>query len=357
MKTYVIAEAGVNHNGNFEMAKELIDVALECGANAVKFQTFTPEEVIKKGTPKCDYQIEQTGQEEDQFDLIKNLHIPYDKKKELFEYGRSKGIEVLSTPFDLPSLDFLIDLKIPVLKIASGEITNPLLLLNAAISDLPIILSTGMSTLKDIESALEVIAFGYLFNGEKVPSLDEFRKAYCSNEGQALLKEKVTLLHCTTNYPAPFESLNLNAIDTMANAFHLKVGYSDHSKGHLASCIAVAKGATIIEKHFTLDNNLPGPDHMASLNPQDLKELIVNINKTELSLGRSEKFPSHDEIATGKLVRRSIVAGVDIKSGEKFSVSNLKVKRPGTGISPFSYWELLGKTATKDYIADDFIED
>ncbi len=354
MKTYIIAEAGVNHNGSFDMAKQLIDVAIESGAHAVKFQTFLSEEVIAKDTPKCGYQIEQTGSDESQLEMIQKLQLSFDQKRELFEYGRSKGIEVLSTPFDLQSLEFLLDLKMSRIKIASGEITNPLLLLNAGKSQKPVILSTGMSTLKDIQTALEILVFGYLNNGDE-PSYENFTKAFCTAEGQDLLKEKVTILHCTTNYPAPYDELNLNVIETMQKAFRVDVGYSDHSKGFLASCIAVSKGATIVEKHFTLDNDLPGPDHKASLNPQDLKDLVINIKKTEEMLGRSEKIPSHGELETAALVRRSIVAGGDISEGEVFTEENLKLKRPGTGLGPENYFDLIGKESKKTYKLDDFI--
>ncbi len=355
-RAFIIAEAGVNHNGSLDLAKKLIDVAVEAKADAVKFQTFIPEEVILKNTPKCGYQIENTGNQESQFDLIKNLHLPYEKKVELFEFGKKRGICVLSTPFDLPSVDFLHGLNVPMIKIASGEITNYPLLLKAAATKRPLILSSGMATIADIEKALEVICFGYLNGMNDWPTRREIREAYLSKEGRQALLEKVTLLHCTTNYPALPEQLNLNAMEMMSKTFGLKVGYSDHSEGILASCIAVAKGAKVIEKHFTLDKNLPGPDHKASLDPSELTSLVREIRNTEKMLGHGLKRPEAIEIETSYLVRRSIVAKKSIQAGQIFSLENVTLKRPEAGMPGEALWDVIGKSANRNFQADDYIQ-
>ncbi len=356
MKTYIIAEAGVNHNGSIKNAKKLVDLAKRVGASAVKFQSFKPEEVIAKGTPMCDYQSENAGGSHDQFELLDKLTLSSEETRELFKYGEEKGIEVLSTAFDERSLEILNDLKMPIFKVASGEITNYPLILKFAQSKKPIILSTGMSNLKDIKNALSVIAYGYLSKETQgVPTWNEFEKAYESSEGKKVLKSNVTILHCTSNYPAKPCELNLNAMLTIQKEFGLKVGYSDHSLGVDASVAAVAMGATLIEKHFTLDKDMPGPDHKASLEEEELKTLIEKIALVEEMKGNSQKTPTKSELETLKLVRRSLVAGEDIKEGEKFTIHNLKVKRPGTGVSPSKYWEYLNRVAKKDYKRDELI--
>jgi N-acetylneuraminate synthase len=268
-----------------------------------------------------------------------------------------RNIQFLSTPFDLPSVDMLVkDLKVPRIKVASGEITNAPLLLRVAHSGLPVILSTGMSLLGDIEDALGVLAYGYL-QASEVPSIDGFSQAFMSREGQHQLQEKVTLLHCTTEYPSPFEDVNLLAMDTMAKAFGLPVGLSDHTVGYSVPIAAVARGACIIEKHFTLDRSLPGPDHIASLEPQELTSMIVAIREVESALGSSRKLVASSEEKNLEIARKSLVAATPIRAGERFTLENLTSKRPGSGISPMHYWELLGRCATREYDSDELINE
>ncbi|MDD4593210.1 MAG: N-acetylneuraminate synthase [Parabacteroides sp.] len=354
--TFIIAEAGVNHNGSLDMALKLIDVAADAGADAVKFQTFKADKVVSRFAPKAEYQTRNTGVVDSQLEMVKKLELNEEQHMVLVEHCRKRGIEFMSTPFDLDSVNFLANvIKVSRLKIPSGEITNGLILLKFAQTGKPLILSTGMSTLDEVELALGVLAFGFINSGEK-PSRGAFKEAYSSNEGQAFLKEKVSLLHCTTEYPAPFDEVNLKAMDTLKEKFALSVGYSDHTMGIAVPIAAVARGALIIEKHFTLDRNLPGPDHKASLEPGELKQMVSSIRQIELALGNGVKQPTASEIKNMVVARKSLVATRDIKSGEMFTEANLDVKRPGTGRSPFEYWGLLGKTAKKEYKADEVIE-
>lgn len=353
---YIIAEAGVNHNGSLELAQRLVDVAVQAGADAVKFQTFSAEQLVSASAPKADYQVKTTGQTESQLEMIKKLELSYDHFKELADYCQVKGIEFMSSPFDLSSVDFLVQqLHVTRLKIGSGEITNAPLLLRAAQSKKPVILSTGMSTLGEIEMALGVLAFGYT-GIKKQPSLDAFREVYFSEEGQKLLQEKVTLLHCTTEYPAPFEEVNLRVMDILRTAFGLAVGFSDHTPGICISIAAAALGAQVIEKHFTLDRSMPGPDHKASLEPQELKEMVKSIRQVEQALGTGRKIPAASELHNLPVARKSLVALKDIKQGERFSVDNLGIKRPGGGLSPYYYWDMLGQTAGRGYHVDEQVE-
>ncbi len=354
-RVFIIAEAGVNHNGSIDLAKKLIDVAKDAGADAVKFQTFKAEKIISKKAPKADYQKKTTPSEESQLEMVKKLELNKDAHKVLFDYCRERNIEFISTPFDFESIDFLAkELNVQRLKIPSGEITNGPYLLRVAQTGKPVILSTGMSTLGEVETALGVLAFGYL-NKDESPSLKKFREAYFSDAGQKVLSDKVILLHCTTEYPAPFDEVNLRAIETLRNAFGLPVGLSDHTQGIAIPVAAVALGAVVIEKHFTLDRNLPGPDHKASLEPQDLKEMISAIRQVEVALGDGKKIPTLSERKNMMVARRSIVAATAIKKGEVFSEQNLAIKRPGSGLSPMLYWEVLGKRAEKDFEEDEFI--
>lgn len=354
--TFIIAEAGVNHNGSLDMALQLIDVAIDAGANAVKFQTFKGEKLVSRYASKAEYQTRNTGTAESQLEMIKKLELNEGQHLVLVEHCQKHGIEFMSTPFDLDSVDFLANvINVSRLKIPSGEITNGLILLKFAQTGKPIILSTGMSTLDEVEMALGVLAFGFINSREK-PSMGAFTEAYSSSEGQAFLKDKVSLLHCTTEYPAPFEEVNLKAMDTLRDKFSLPVGYSDHTIGIAVPIAAVARGAVIIEKHFTLDRNLPGPDHKASLEPGELKQMVSSIRQIELALGNGVKQPTTSEIKNMVVARKSLVATRDIKSGEMFTKANLGVKRPGTGRSPFEYWGLLEKTAKKEYKADEVIE-
>jgi N-acetylneuraminate synthase len=355
MSTFIIAEAGVNHNGSIDMALQLIDAARAAGADAVKFQTFKSESVISRHAVKAEYQVSTTGGHESQLDMVRKLEFDSAAHRRLVEYCAKVGIRFLSTPFDEPSVDLLVnELDVPVLKIPSGEISNALLLMKIAHSGRPAILSTGMSNLGDIELALGVLAFGYL-RENRLPSIGAFSSAYRSAAGQTILREKLTLLHCTTEYPAPFAEVNLKVMDTLRAAFDLPVGYSDHTPGIVVPIAAVARGAVMIEKHFTLDRGLPGPDHLASLEPNALKAMVQGIRETEQALGTGGKYATPSEVKNQPIARKSLVAARAIARGEIFTVDNLTAKRPGTGVSPMFFWSYLGKRATRDYAVDDLI--
>jgi N-acetylneuraminate synthase len=350
--TYVIAEAGVNHNGSLQRAIELVDLAAEAKADAVKFQTFKAEKIAVSTAPKAEYQISQTGSKESQLEMLKNLELSEDDHFRIRDRCILKGIHFLSTPFDVNSLNFLTQtLDIPKLKIPSGEITNAPLLLKAAGSGKPLIVSTGMCTMEEIEIALGILAFGYL-NSSRKPSLENFKTAFESIEGKYALCQNVILLHCTTAYPAPLEEVNLKVMDTMTTTFGLQIGYSDHTIGISVPIAAVALGAVVIEKHFTLDKSLPGPDHQTSLAPHELKTMVLSIRQVEKALGQINKFPTPSEVENRDIARKSLVATRDIQEGEIFSEYNIDIKRPGNGISPLKYWDWLGKTAERDFKKD-----
>lgn len=352
-KTYIIAEAGVNHNGSIEMAKKLIDVAVSAGADAVKFQTFIAENLVTSKAMKADYQAKASNLEETQYEMLKKLELNKSEYCLLLNYCKDKEIEFLSTPFDIESLLFLVEeMKLPLIKISSGDIINGPLLLKLAQAGRKVILSTGMSNLGEIETALGVLAYGYLNTGKK-PSISSFKDAYKSEEGKNTLQDKVILMHCTSEYPAPFKDINLRAMSTLEKAFCLPVGLSDHTEGIAVSVAAVAKGAVIIEKHFTLDKDLPGPDHRASLNPQELRELVKSIRQVELALGSSIKCCGPSEVNNKNVVRKSLIASKPIKKGQLFTQDNIAIKRPGTGQSPMNYWSLLGNNADRDYDCDE----
>lgn len=352
--TYIIAEAGVNHNGSLDMAKELVEVAANAGADAVKFQTFKADKLVSRLAPKAEYQSKTTDAAESQHEMIRKLELDEHAHQVLIEHCKICGIEFLSTPFDLESLDLLAErFDLPTIKIPSGDITNAPLLLKTAQTGKPVILSTGMCTLGDIEDALGVLAFGYL--GKCGPSITAFRAAYCSADGQTLLQNKVTLLHCTTEYPAPLEEVNLRVMDTLISAFGLPVGYSDHTEGVTVPIAAVARGAVIIEKHFTLDRALPGPDHKASLEPAELKQMVAAIRFVEQALGSGRKIPTPSELKNMSVARKSLVAACSITSGEPFTAENIVVKRPGNGLSPMEYWNSIGTTAQCDFEKDELI--
>ena len=325
---FIIAEAGVNHNGSVELAKKLIDAAKDAGADAVKFQTFKTESVVVKDAQKAEYQKETTG-EGSQYEMIKKLELTEEDFRELADYAKEKDIMFLSSPFDKESVDLLYELDVPASKVASGEITNLPLLRYIAKKEKPIILSTGMSTLGEIEEALDVIR----------------------SEGV----EDIILLHCVSNYPARIEDVNLRAMGTLKQAFKLPVGFSDHTLGITAPIAAVALGACVIEKHFTLDRNLPGPDHKASLEPDELKEMVKAIREVEKALGDGIKRPTKEEEEIKKVARRSIVAKVDIPEGAIVTEDMLDVKRPGTGIEPRYIDMIIGKKAKEDIKKDEII--
>jgi N-acetylneuraminate synthase len=352
----IIAEAGVNHNGSLERAMQMIDIAADAGVNTVKFQTFKAEAISSKFAPKAEYQKNNTAAEESQLEMLKSLELDETAHKMLVEHCHKKGVEFLSTPFDLDSLDLLTQkLNLARLKLPSGEITNLPFILKVALTGKAVLLSTGMSTLGEIELALGVLAYGYSSWPEK-PSLDAFQRAFNSPKGQASLQEKVTILHCTTEYPAPFNEVNLRAMDMLHMAFGIPIGLSDHTPGIAVSIAAVARGASVVEKHFTISRNLPGPDHRASLEPDELKMMVKSIREVEAALGTSCKYPTPAEQKNRGVARKSLVARCDISQGTAFSVENITAKRPGTGISPIHYWEIIGKTAPKEFKKDELIE-
>lgn len=353
-QTFIIAEAGVNHNGSLDMAKRLIAVAAEAGADAVKFQTFKAENLVSRIAPKAEYQTRTTAGDESQFEMIRKLELNELAHEILVEHCRLCGIQFLSTPFDLESVDLLTKrFDLPCIKIPSGDITNAPLLHKIAQTGKPVILSTGMSTLGEIEDALGVLSFGYLRCDS--PSTAAFRACYCSAKGQELLRDKVTLLHCTTEYPAPLEDVNLKVMDTLRCTFGLPVGYSDHTEGIAVPVAAVARGAVVIEKHFTLDRTLPGPDHLASLEPDQLRQMVDAIRAVEKALGSSRKHPASSEYKNIAVARKSLVAAIPILAGDVFTSENLAAKRPGSGLSPMHYWDMLKKKAERDYSADELV--
>ncbi|CAK2204024.1 N,N'-diacetyllegionaminic acid synthase [Vibrio crassostreae] len=354
--TLIIAEAGVNHNGQEELAFALVDAAHKAGSDIVKFQTFKAKNLVTEEAKQADYQVTNTQKQESQLAMLSRLELSFEAHHKLIKYCNSLGIEFLSTAFDFESLDFLVnDLGLARLKLPSGELTNAPLVLAHARTGCELIVSTGMATLSEIETALGVIAFGYTADEKTKPSMLGFQEAYASEAGQKALKEKVTILHCTTEYPAPMEEINLRAMDTLGLAFGLAAGYSDHSEGITIPIAAVARGAVLIEKHFTLDKNMEGPDHKASLEPQELEAMVRGIRQVETALGSSVKTPTLSEVKNKSVARKSIVAARDIKAGEELTESNLAIKRPGSGMSPYHYWELISCKSTKDYKAGELI--
>lgn len=331
-KVFIIAEAGINHNGNIEIAKKLIDVAIDAKVDAIKFQTFVTEKVISKNAPKAEYQLQTTDFNESQFDMAKRLELTQREFKELFDYCRSRGIAFLSTPFDFESIDFLVSLGLKTLKVPSGEITNLPYLRKIGKLNKKIIMSSGMADLSEIKDAIDIL----VKSGTK--------------------KENISVLHCNTEYPTPFVDVNLLAMITIRDAFGVTVGYSDHSLGIEVPIAAVALGAKIIEKHITLDKCMLGPDHRASLNPAELIAMVRAIRNIEKALGDGVKKPSRSEIKNRPIARRSIVARRDIKKGEYFTETNLAAKRPGIGISPMEWGNVIGKKAKRDFIEDELVE-
>ena len=331
MSVFIIAEAGVNHNGSIKLAKKLIDVAAKSGANAVKFQTFKTENLVLKTAPKADYQKKTTNKEESQFEMLKKLELDLKAHQILIDYCNKKGIMFLSAPFDLESIDLLNQLGLKIIKIPSGEITNLPYLRAIGKLQKKVILSTGMANLDEIKDALDVL----ITSGTK--------------------KEDITILHANTQYPTPIEDVNLNAMCTIKDAFNIKVGYSDHTLGIEVPIAAVALGATVIEKHFTLDKTMQGPDHKASLEPNELTNMVKAIRNIELALGDGVKKPSKSEMPNIKIVRKSIVAKCKIKKGEILTENNLTTKRPNNGISAMKWDEIIGTIATKNYKKDQLI--
>lgn len=329
---FIIAEIGVNHNGCLETAKKLIDAAIESGADAVKFQSFITEEELVKSTPKADYQKKTTNAEESQFDMVKKLELNKDQHVELFQYCATRNIEFISSPFDLPSIQLLNDLGVQRIKIPSGEITNIPYLHAVAKLNKPVILSTGMSTMDEVEFALKQL------------------------ESAGLSKSYISILHCTSEYPAPMTSINLNSMVALKDTFGLVVGYSDHSLGSEVAVASVALGAKIIEKHITLDKSMAGPDHSASSEPHEFLFMVKQIRNIEIALGRSEKKPTTQELKTKDVVRKKIVAKQRILKGEQLSEKNLTTKRSLSGLGAEHWFEVLGVSAVQAYDIDDPIE-
>lgn len=337
MKTIIIAEAGVNHNANPELARRMVVAAKEAGADYVKFQTAIPELVISSVAPKAEYQKAATGEEESQLEMCRKLHFPLEFYAELKDFCRNVGIGFLSTPFDIPSLHYLIELGVDFIKVPSGEITNLPFLREVARAGIPTILSTGMSTLEEVGRAIDALEGAF-------------------TDGKGINHDEITVLQCNTQYPTPYSDVNLLAMGAMGKRFGLKYGYSDHTPGIEVPIAAVALGASVIEKHFTMSRALPGPDHKASLEPAELKAMVEAIRNVESALGSDVKSVSPSEKANIEVARRSLVAARDIKKGEFFSYDNIAVKRPGTGISPWKIDEIIGKIAPKDFPYDSLIE-
>lgn len=355
-KTLIIAEAGVNHNGSIALAHELIDAAVSAGADAVKFQSFVAASIVTADARKAEYQIINTGSNESQLEMLQKLELSHPQQRELYEYCKTRGIQFLSTPFDSESLRFLTaDLGLSIIKIGSGELTNTPFLFEVARSARQIILSTGMSTIAEVASSLGVIAFAMTNESIQSPTPNSIVSALASPQGEVAIKSRVTLLHCTTDYPTKPSDVNLNAMLTLRDKFGCPVGFSDHSIGTHLAVAAVAMGARVIEKHLTISRDLPGPDHVTSLEPDEFKTLVNQIREVELALGSGEKNPTAVEIETKKIVGRSLVASRAIKKGEKFTDENVCVKRPGTGRSPFEYWSLLGTKALRDIAESELI--
>jgi N-acetylneuraminate synthase len=353
---FVIAEAGVNHNGDIDRALALVDVAADAGADAVKFQTFRAASLVSGAAAKADYQLRQTGGEETQLQMLQRLELSTEDHRRLHARCAERGIEFMSTAFDSDSLDFLADaIGLRRIKIASGDLTNAPLLLHAARKRLPLLLSTGMGTLDEVADALDVLAFGLTREDAPAGRVD-FAGLRDSQDGRAALRERVTVLHCTTDYPCRMADVNLRAMQGLADAFGLPVGLSDHSPGIAVPTAAAARGAVAIEKHVTLDRGLPGPDHAASLQPDELAAMVAAIRAVELALGVADKAPTAAEARNIAPARRSLVAAVGIARGERFGPQNLAVKRPGSGLSPTLYWDMLGRVAARDYAPDEPIE-
>ena len=329
-KVFIIAEAGVNHNGSIEIARKLVDEAALAGADAVKFQTFKAENLVCRNAKKADYQMETTDGNESQFDMLKKLELTPDMHQELIEYCSQKKIMFLSTPFDIDSLRYLLQCGIEIIKIPSGEITNYPYLREVGRTGRPVILSSGMSRLDEVKAAVNVL------------------REYGSKD--------ITVLHCNTEYPTPYSDVNLKAMLTIKEALGVSVGYSDHTLGIGVPIAAAALGADVIEKHFTLDKNMDGPDHKASLEPHELREMIRQIRNIELALGDGLKVPSESEKKNIDIVRKSIVAKKVIKQGDIFTEENITTKRPGNGVSPMRWNEIIGQRAVRDFEVDELIE-
>jgi N-acetylneuraminate synthase len=350
-RTLIIAEAGVNHSGSLDTALALVDAAADAGADVVKFQTFNANALAGHAAKKADYQQRTTDAAESQRAMLQRLELPQAAHQPLIARAKARGIEFLSTPFDPVSLAFLLTLDLPRIKIGSGDLTNAPLLHRLARADATLILSTGMATLGEVEEALGVLAHGY--GGGDGPGIEAFRTAWRDPAARARLGQKVSLLHCTTEYPCPPGDVNLRAMTTMRDAFGLPVGYSDHTDGFEISLAAVALGATIIEKHLTLDRKAEGPDHAASLEPGDFARMVSAIRNIEGAIGDGIKTPRNSEIGNMPIARKSLVAARPLRAGDVLGPDDIASKRPGSGRPPIEYWSLIGTTAVRPYDEED----
>lgn len=344
----IIAEAGVNHNGQRDLAFSLIDAAHDAGADCVKFQSFNATRLASKTAPKAAYQLGKTDAAQSQLEMLKALELPKAWHADLQRHARQIGITFISTAFDLESLNFLNTLDLPFYKIPSGEITNALLLWHFAHTGKKVILSTGMATLSEVEQALAILAHGMTHH--RMPaSLSETWETYATDDALKLLTERVTILHCTSQYPTPMREVNLSSMQTLRDTFHLPVGYSDHTQGITIPIAAAALGATVIEKHFTLDRNLPGPDHLASLEPGELKQMVEAIREIGDAIGTPYKRPQPSEWNTRRAARQILVTTCPVVAGATFTETNVGSMRASSGISATHYWDVLGKHATRNY--------
>ena len=331
-KVLIIAEAGVNHNGDLEKAKQLIDAAAEAGVDYVKFQSFKADKIVTKSAQRASYQDANTGNKDSQYEMLKKLELSEEDHHDLIAYCKAQKVKFLSTGFDLESLDFLNEIGIDLFKIPSGEITNLPYLRKIASFNKPVIMSTGMADIQEVIQAVDVLT------------------------SSGIKKDNLVVLHCNTEYPTPMKDVNLKAMNHIAEEIGVKVGYSDHTLGIEVPIAAVALGACVIEKHFTLDRNEPGPDHRASLEPRELKEMVLSIRNIEKAIsGNGKKHPSESELKNKSIVRKSIVSNTDIKKGDAFTEHNITIKRPGTGISPMKWDEVIGQKAKKNYLKDELI--
>lgn len=357
MSVYIIAEAGVNHNGSLDLAKQLVRAAAECGADAVKFQTFKTEKLVTSHARKAEYQQENDASSATQAEMLKRLELGYEDFVALAQECQEYGIDFLTTCFDSESLHVICRTTAPkLLKVGSGDLTNLPFLIEHARTGVDIIISTGMATLAEVEDALAALAYGYLERDGQEPRSHRWLKDnYYTAEALTQIRDKVTILHCVTDYPAQYKDLNLHAIRQLREAFGLRVGYSDHALGMEACCAAVALGATCLEKHITLDKGMPGPDHAASASPEEFKAFVAAIRNLELALVPRVKAPSSRELSNLEVARKYLVAAQDIAEGEPFSKENLEIKRSAIGVMPNQYWDMLGKPARKAYKAGEGI--
>lgn len=354
-KTKIIAEVGVNHNGNFELAKKLIDIAANVGADAVKFQTFNSEKLAHKNVRSASYQIKNTGKNINQFKMLSDLELSQSDHVLLLKHCQSLGLEFISSPFDMQSANFLINLGLKTIKIGSGELNNLEMLWHLAKFDTSLILSTGMATLGDIELALATISHG-MYRDDPPTGIDEMRWFWATHRQQVDLSGKVALLHCTTSYPTDYNDVNLNAIRTLRNSFGLKVGYSDHTIDNNACVAAVALGARIIEKHITIDRNFIGPDHLVSSDPEEFAKLVKNIRAVEQLMGDGLKLPCTKEYENSGIVKKRILAHAKITKGERFTEENICLMRANVGLDGLYFWDVVGTKATKNYEVQEPIE-